>query len=302
MKNSLSELNAKLEKERNESNNERETRNLEIRNHLKKVSHLEQDLFLANENYSQMEEKAEKLNNELNDLEKRRKQQLLDLGILREQEKQESERKHLQNFEKAAGKMKNEFSMKLEDKLNNLRKKHRKELECLDVQLKDVERKYRDKCSEHEKRKNEFSLTSNNMKTKLKKAERDFSDKVAELKSTYEDLLNKERSVNEEKTAELVAEMQLEKTRFERAERRLTSAELQHRNEIDDLKIKFSKETEDLLPKTVQLEFENTIDHLRSQVDSLHKTVRGLMSKHRVNDLVQLNGPVLVDSDGKGDR
>ena len=119
-----------------------------------------------------------------------------------------------------------------------------------------------------------------------KKSEREASDKINELKLTYEDLLHKERNNTEEKITEYTAELQLEKTRLERAERRLQQAELFHRNEIDDLKMKFSKETEDLLPKTVQSEFESTINHLREQVSGLHRTVKSLVAKHKVQGMV----------------
>merc|ERR1712154_595051 len=83
---------------------------------------------------------------------------------------------------------------------------------------------------------------------------------------------------NEERLAEIMADCEMERTRVERAERRIEKLGREHRDEIDNLTIKFNKDNEDLLPKEVQVEFENTITKLQKELKDLRRTVKTLMS------------------------
>merc|ERR1712071_530923 len=101
----------------------------------------------------------------------------------------------------------------------------------------------------------------------------DYSKTIEVMKMEYEEQIMRERVTAEERISEIAADLEMERTRVERGDRRM-----------DELKLKFSKDVEDLLPKSIQHEFESTIDSLRSQVKDLHKTVRSLMSQHRQHE------------------
>ena len=56
----------------------------------------------------------------------------------------------------------------------------------------------------------------------------------------FEESLRCERMNNEEKIAEIMADCEMERTRVERAERRIEKLGREHRDEIDNLTIKFN--------------------------------------------------------------
>merc|ERR1712157_589941 len=105
----------------------------------------------------------------------------------------------------------------------------------------------------------------------------EYQKNLENLKLEFEESIRCERLNAEERIAEILADCEMERTRVERAERRIEKLGREHRNEIDDLKIKFSRDTEDLLPKNVQVEFENTIDSLQKELKDLRRTVKTLM-------------------------
>lgn len=142
LRNELESERAKYSKLKDKFHSEKLTANA-------KNSKLEQDLYLASENFAQSETNRERLDNELTDLDKQRKEQLLELGVLREKEKQEAEVRYIKAFKKAELEIKNQAELKTQEKLEGFRKKNRKTLEVLEAQLKTVESSYRDKCGEY---------------------------------------------------------------------------------------------------------------------------------------------------------
>lgn len=253
-----------------------------------KSSKLEQDLYLANENFAQSEANRERLDDELTELDKQRKEQLLELGVLREKEKQEAEVRYIKAFKKAELEIKNQAELKTQEKLDVFRKKNRKTLEVLEAQLKTVESSYKDKCIEYENRKNEFEKQIEKLQRIKDKEMQDYNKNLAGLKEEFEESLRCERMNNEERIAEIMADCEMERTRVERAERRIEKLGREHRDEIDNLTIKFNKDNEDLLPKEVQVEFENTITKLQKELKDLRRTVKTLMSGN--SNLMEMAG------------
>ena len=113
------------------------------------------------------------------------------------------------------------------------------------------------------------------------KEQSSYQQNIEQLRQEFEESLHCERASTEERVAEIMADCEMERTRVERAERRIEKLGRDHRNEIDDLKSKFSRDTEDLLPKSVQSEFECTIDALHGELKDLRKTVKTLMASNQ---------------------
>merc|ERR1719378_1779448 len=246
-----------------------------------KQSKLEQDLFLASENLAQSEANKERLDNEITQLDKQRKEQLLELGVLREKEKQEAEVRYIKAFQKAELEIKNQCELKLQEKIAAFKKKHRKELDMLDAHLKNVEASYKDKCTEYDHRKSEFSAQIEKLQRFKDKEQSTYQANLDQMRQEFEENLHCERLAAEERVAEIMADCEMERTRVERAERRIEKLGREHRNEIDDLKSKFSRDTEDLLPKSVQMEFESTIDSLHGELKDLRRTVKTMMASNQ---------------------
>jgi len=238
---------------------------------------LEQDLYLASENFAQSETNRERLDNELTDLDKQRKEQLLELGVLREKEKQEAEVRYIKAFKKAELEIRNQAELKTQEKLDGFKKKNRKTLEVLEAQLKTVESSYRDKCGEYDNRKNEFHNQIEKLQRIKDKEMNDYNKNLEMLKNEFSESLRCERMQAEERIAEIMADCEMERTRVERAERRIEKLGREHRDDIDNLKMNANRENEDLLPREVQSEFEHTIDGLQKELKDLRRTVKTLM-------------------------
>ncbi|XP_069916522.1 centrosomal protein of 112 kDa isoform X12 [Oryctolagus cuniculus] len=232
-----------------------------VRDHEREIENLEKQLRAANmehENQIQefkkrdaqviadMEAQVHKLREELINVNSQRKQQLIELGLLREEEKQRTARDH----ETAINRMKAESEkMKLE-----LKKTHAAETE---VTLEKIIAELQTTVS---------SLKEENSRQQLA-AERRLQDAVQKFEDEKQQLIRD----NDRAIKALQDELENRSNQVRCAEKRLQHRELEAQEQITYIRQEYETKFKGLMPASLRQELEDTISSLKSQVNFLQK-------------------------------
>ncbi|XP_069900685.1 centrosomal protein of 112 kDa isoform X5 [Globicephala melas] len=223
-----------------------------VRDHEREIGDLEKQLHTANmehENQIQefrkrdsqviadMEAQVHKLREELISVNSQRKQQLVELGLLREEEKQRTARDH----EAAVNKLKAESEkMKIE-----LKKTHAAETE----------------------------MTLEKANSRLKQTEKEYTQKLAKSSQIIAELQTTISSLKEESSQQrLAAERQLQDVvqKFEDEKQQLIR-DNDRAIKITSIRQEYETKFKGLMPASLRQELEDTISSLKSQVNFLQK-------------------------------
>ncbi|XP_069916520.1 centrosomal protein of 112 kDa isoform X10 [Oryctolagus cuniculus] len=253
-----------------------------VRDHEREIENLEKQLRAANmehENQIQefkkrdaqviadMEAQVHKLREELINVNSQRKQQLIELGLLREEEKQRTARDH----ETAINRMKAESEkMKLE-----LKKTHAAEtevtLEKANSRLKQIEKEYTQKLAKSSQIIAELQTTVSSLKEENSRqqlaAERRLQDAVQKFEDEKQQLIRD----NDRAIKALQDELENRSNQVRCAEKRLQHRELEAQEQITYIRQEYETKFKGLMPASLRQELEDTISSLKSQVNFLQK-------------------------------
>ncbi|XP_045345459.1 centrosomal protein of 112 kDa isoform X3 [Leopardus geoffroyi] len=232
-----------------------------VRDHEREIENLEKQLRAANmehENQIQefkkrdsqaiadMEAQVHKLREELIHVNSQRKQQLVELGLLREEEKQKAARDH----ETAVYKLKAESEkMKLE-----LKRAHAAET---DVALEKIIAELQTTIS---------SLKEENSRLQLA-AERRLQDVTQKFEDEKKQLIRD----NDRAIKALQDELENRSNQVRCAEKKLQHKELESQEQITYIRQEYETKFKGLMPASLRQELEDTISSLKSQVNFLQK-------------------------------
>ncbi|XP_040100313.1 centrosomal protein of 112 kDa isoform X4 [Oryx dammah] len=253
-----------------------------VRDHEREVGNLENKLRAANmehENQIQefkkrdsqvladMEAQVQKLREELVSVNSQRKQQLVELGLLREEEKQRAARDH----EAAVSKLKAESEkMRLE-----LRKTHAAEteltLEKANSRLKQIEKEYTQKLAKSSQVIAELQGTVSSLQEDSSRqqlaAERRLQDVVRKFEDEKQQLMRE----NERAVQALQEELENRSKQVRSVEKKLQHKELESQEQITYIRQEYETKFKGLMPASLRQELEDTISSLKSQVNFLQK-------------------------------
>nr|XP_045013925.1 centrosomal protein of 112 kDa isoform X3 [Jaculus jaculus]XP_045013926.1 centrosomal protein of 112 kDa isoform X4 [Jaculus jaculus] len=253
-----------------------------VRDHEREIENLEKQLRSANmehENQIQefkkrdaqvitdMETQVHKLREELINVNSQRKQQLVELGLLREEEKQRAARDH----ETAVCKLKAESEkMKME-----LKKAHAAEtemtLEKASSRLKQIEKEYTQKLSRSSQIIAELQTTISSLKEESSRqqlaAERRLQDVIQKFEDEKKQLIRD----NDRAIKALQDELESRSNQVRSAEKKLQYKELESQEQITYIRQEYETKFKGLMPASLRQELEDTISSLKSQVNFLQK-------------------------------
>nr|XP_020731331.1 centrosomal protein of 112 kDa isoform X5 [Odocoileus virginianus texanus] len=253
-----------------------------VRDHEREVGDLENQLRAANmehENQIQeskkrdsqvladMEAQVHKLREELVSVNSQRKQQLVELGLLREEEKQRATRDH----EAAVSKLKAESEkMRLE-----LKKTHAAEaqltLEKANSRLKQIEKEYTQKLAKSSQVIAELQGTVSSLREDSSRqqlaAERRLQDVVRKFEDEKLQLIRE----NERAVQALREELENRSKQVRSMEKKLQQKELESQEQITYIRQEYETKFKGLMPASLRQELEDTISSLKSQVNFLQK-------------------------------
>ncbi|XP_003786234.1 centrosomal protein of 112 kDa [Otolemur garnettii] len=253
-----------------------------VRDHEREIENLEKQLRAANmehENQIQefkkrdaqviadMETQVHKLREELINVNSQRKQQLVELGLLREEEKQKAARDH----ETTVNKLKAESEkMKLE-----LKKTHAAEtemtLEKANSRLKQIEKEYSQKLAKSTQVIAELQTTISSLKEENSRqqlaAERRLQDVVQKFEDEKQQLIRD----NDRAIKVLQDELENRSNQVRCAEKKLQHRELESQEQITYVRQEYETKFKGLMPASLRQELEDTISSLKAQVNFLQK-------------------------------
>nr|XP_021534103.1 centrosomal protein of 112 kDa [Neomonachus schauinslandi] len=253
-----------------------------VRDHEREIENLEKQLRAANmehENQIQefkkrdsqviadMEAQVHKLREELIHVNSQRKQQLIELGLLREEEKQRAARDH----ETTVYKLKAESEkMKME-----LKKTHAAEtevtLEKANSRLKQIEKEYTQKLAKSSQIIAELQTTISSLKEEKSRqqlaAERRLQDVIQKFEDEKQQLIRD----NDRAIKALQDELENRANQVRCAEKKLQHKELESQEQITYIRQEYETKFKGLMPASLRQELEDTISSLKSQVNFLQK-------------------------------
>ncbi|XP_057392315.1 centrosomal protein of 112 kDa isoform X3 [Balaenoptera acutorostrata] len=253
-----------------------------VRAHARETGDLEKQLHTANmehENQIQefknresqviadMEAQVHKLREELISVNSQRKQQLVELGLLREEEKQRAARDH----EAAVNRLKAESEkMKIE-----LKQTHATETEMAlqkaNSRLKQIEKEYTQKLAKSSQIIAELQTTISSLKEESSQqrfaAERQFQDVVQKFEDEKKQLIRD----NDRAIKALQDELEKRSNQARCLEKKLQHKELESQEQITYIRQEYETKFKGLMPASLRQELEDTISSLKSQVNFLQK-------------------------------
>ncbi|XP_023569872.1 centrosomal protein of 112 kDa isoform X2 [Octodon degus] len=253
-----------------------------VRDHEREIENLEKQLRAANmehENQIQefkkrdaqvvadMELQVHKLREELISVNSQRKQQLVELGLLREEEKQRAARDH----EAAVNKLKAESEkMKME-----LKKTHAAEaemtLEKANSRLKEIEKEYSQKLAKSSQIIAELQTTISSLKEESSRQQLAAERRLQDLIQKFEDEKKQLIRDNDRAIKVLQDELETRSNQVRCVEKKLQHKELESQEQITYVRQEYETKFKGLMPASLRQELEDTISSLKSQVNFLQK-------------------------------
>ncbi|XP_070250277.1 centrosomal protein of 112 kDa isoform X3 [Myotis yumanensis] len=253
-----------------------------VRDHERDIENLEKQLRAANmehENQIQefkkrdsqviadMEAQVHKLREELINVNTQRKQQLVELGLLREEEKQRAARDH----EATVSKLKAESEkMKIE-----LRKTHAAEtemtLEKANSRLKQIEKEYTQKLAKSLQTISELQTAISALKEESSRQQLAAERRLQDVTQKFEDEKKQLIRDNDRAIKALRDELENRSNQVRCAEKKLQHRELEAQEQITYIRQEYETKFKGLMPASLRQELEDTISSLKSQVNFLQK-------------------------------
>ncbi|KAL5018699.1 hypothetical protein ScPMuIL_004421 [Solemya velum] len=216
---------------------------------------------------SVLEHRVQELREEVVQANQLRKQQLVELGLLREEEKQKMQR----DQDSQLTRMGND----LEQQRLDLQKTHSLEMEAMlkktNDRLKDIEEEYSEQGQKASENITELQSTINQLQGEIIRVTEDGNKKLSDLMSRVEE---EKKFLRRQYTSDLETmqrNMEKEHSKVRSLERQMDKLEGEHETKITKLKIVYEEKNKGLMPASIRQELEDTIDSLRSQVHSLHQ-------------------------------
>ncbi|XP_072861204.1 centrosomal protein of 112 kDa isoform X1 [Chlorocebus sabaeus] len=253
-----------------------------VRDHEREIENLEKQLRAANMEHedqiqefkkrdaqviADMEAQVHKLREELINVNSQRKQQLVELGLLREEEKQRATREH----EIVVNKLKAESEkMKIE-----LKKTHAAEtemtLEKANSRLKQIEKEYTQKLAKSSQIIAELQTTISSLKEENSQQQLAAERRLQDVRQKFEDEKKQLIRDNDQAIKILQDELENRSNQVRCAEKKLQHKELESQEQITYIRQEYETKLKGLMPASLRQELEDTISSLKSQVNFLQK-------------------------------
>ncbi|XP_033631241.1 centrosomal protein of 112 kDa-like isoform X2 [Asterias rubens] len=196
-----------------------------------------------------------------------RKQQLIELGLLREDEKQ----KVMWECEATVSKLKSE----MEQQRLRQQRDHSAELEQMlektNKTLKDIERDYTDRLAASAENTKELQNTIETLKLDSSSRRSQLQQEMTDVISKLEDekqLLKKQHNAY---IKTLHEDLDKQRNQSRQLDRQLQQIDFQHQDQMTHLKQEFESRFKGMMPISVRQELEETIESLKTQVNALQQ-------------------------------
>jgi centrosomal protein CEP112 len=216
---------------------------------------------------SQFEQRIHDLREEVAQSNQLRKQQLVELGLLREEEKQKMQR----DFESGMVRTRSES----EQQKLGLQKDHSAEMENMlgktNDRLKDIEKEYSERDQRTTETVSELQATITYLRDEIKRVQKVGDSKAGELSGKHDD---DRKSIKRQYAANLTSlqkELETQHNGARSIRRQMQKQEADHEEKVTHVKLSYEERMRGLMSASVRQELEDTIESLRSQVSTLQQ-------------------------------
>ncbi|XP_013402833.1 centrosomal protein of 112 kDa [Lingula anatina] len=229
---------------------------------------------------TELEAQVRELREEIVQSNQLRKQQLVELGLLREEEKQKMQRDH----EAQVAKLKSET----EQQKLSLQKSHSEEieknLEKTNVRLREIEKEYTQKSQKANEAIAELNKTIDILREEKNRLIQESNKRFSEISSKLEE--EKRTMKRQHSNTMMGAQQQLDETRnhIRSLEKRLQQQEAEYEDKINDLRYQHENKMKGLMPVSLRNELEDTIASLKAQVTALQQRAEILQDELNTRD------------------
>ncbi|XP_052772842.1 centrosomal protein of 112 kDa-like isoform X2 [Mya arenaria] len=259
-----------VQKEFIHGEHEKEVENLKSL-HQQEVRDLEKRMHARQEKDAKkvaaLEHREQELREEVVQANQLRKQQLVELGLLREEEKQKMQRDTDMELSK--------FKSEMEQQRLELQKNHSIEMEQVlgktNDRLKQIEREYAERAQKSAETITELHSTINQLRDDMKKHRESSDKRLTELMSKYDEEKKTLKKQYNSNLSSVQKELESKYTKVRQMERQLDRQDNDQEEKITHLKMSYEEKMRGLMPSSVRQELESTIESLRSQVSSLQQ-------------------------------
>ncbi|XP_044305381.1 centrosomal protein of 112 kDa isoform X3 [Varanus komodoensis] len=253
-----------------------------VRDHEREIEKLEKQLRAAMTEYDNktqecrkrdaqiicdMEAQIHALREELIQVNTQRKQQLVELSLLREEEKQRAVRDH----ETAMNKLKAESEKRMLDlkKMNAAEKEMA--LEKANSRLKQIEKEYAQKFAKSSQIIAELKTTISSLTEESNQQQLATERRLQDVLQKFEDEKQQLIRDNDRAIKDLQNEIESYGSRAHAAEKKLQQKDLETQEQVTSIRQEYETKLKGLMPASLRQELEDTILSLKSQVNFLQK-------------------------------
>ncbi|XP_068932693.1 centrosomal protein of 112 kDa isoform X6 [Petaurus breviceps papuanus] len=253
-----------------------------VRDHEREIEKLEKQLRVANMEHenkiqelkkrdaqiiSDMEVQVHKLREELIQVNSQRKQQLVELGLLREEEKQRTARDH----ETIVNKLKADSEkMKLELKMTHAAETELT-LEMANSRLKQIEKEYSQKFAKSSQIIADLQTTISSLKEESSRQHLAAERRLQEVIKKFEEEKKQLIRDNDRTIKALEDELENRSIQMRSIEKKLQHREMESQEQLTYIQQEYETKLKGLMPASLRQELEDTISSLKSQVNFLQK-------------------------------
>ncbi|XP_021353692.1 centrosomal protein of 112 kDa-like isoform X2 [Mizuhopecten yessoensis] len=216
---------------------------------------------------SSVERQNQELREEIVQANQLRKQQLVELGLLREEEKQKMQREQESELARLRSEM--------EQQRLELQKTHSTEMEKMlektNGRLKDIEKEYMQRGQKATETIAELQATCNHLREEIKRIQEGSERKIHDSNSKYKEETKYIKRQYSNNVESLQKELESQQNRVRTLERRLDQQESDFEEKMTHLKLAYEEKMRGMMSVSVRQELEDTIDSLKSQVNSLQQ-------------------------------
>ncbi|KAM4691164.1 centrosomal protein of 112 kDa [Rhinophrynus dorsalis] len=216
---------------------------------------------------SDLEAQVHRLKEELIQTNSQRKQQLVELALLRDEEKQKTAQEH----QVAMSKLRTEMeSVRL-----SLQRSHAEQsaeaLEKASGRLKQIEKEHAEKLAKTTQVVSELQASIASMRDEHSRQQLSMERRLQEAAARHED--EKRQMMKDNKVAIKILKDEVENycTQLRTAEKKLQEKELTLQEQVTNIRQEYELRIRDLMPSSIRQELEDTITSLKSQVNFLQK-------------------------------
>ncbi|KAM5135844.1 centrosomal protein of 112 kDa-like [Mantella aurantiaca] len=224
---------------------------------------------------AELEAQVYKLKEELIQVNTQRKQQLLELGHLREEEKQKTNQEHQMALTKLRTEME---TTRLE-----LQKKHaaqsQEAMEKAAGRLSQIEKEYTEKVAKSTQVVSDLQASITSQREEKNRLQLNMERRMQEATRNYEEDKRKLIKENEKAMKLLKGELENSGAELRQSERRRQEKEMEMQQQITHVREEYEETIRGLLPAALRNELEETIKSLKLQVNLLQKRTQVLQEE-----------------------